>query len=97
MPKLTRQSTHVGTPRRAPPRNPKQARKAAAYKKKGAYGKRAKRQFKNARRPFVEGKRRSLEDCVADFGQYNSGTAPNGILNPMALDTTSKEFLYRNM
>ena len=63
-------------------------RKASAYKKKGAYGKRAKKQFKNARRPFVEGKRRSLEDCVADFGKYNSGTTPNGILNPMELDTT---------
>ena len=57
-------------------------------KKKGAYNPRNKRQFKNARRPFVEGKRRSLEDCVRDFGVYNSGSAPNGILNPLALDTT---------
>ena len=73
---LQRQSTYVN------PKFRKKAmpstRKAAAYKKKGAYGKRAKKQFKNARRPFVEGKRRSLEDCVRDFGQYNSGTAPNG-------------------
>ena len=57
-------------------------RKKNAYKKKGAYNPRNKRQFKNARRPFVEGKRRDLEDCVADFGHYNSGTVPNGVLNP---------------
>ena len=59
-----------------------------AYKKKGAYKPRAKRQFKNARRPFVEGKRRELADCVADFGTYNTSTEPNGIRNPMVLDTT---------
>lgn len=80
---LTRQSTHVGRPKKKAPARTKQA-----YKKRGAYKPRNKRQFKNARRPFVEGKRRSLEDCVSDFGQYNSGTAPNGILNPMQLDTT---------
>lgn len=82
---LARTRTHVD------PKFRKKAtatRKKSAYGKKGAYGKRNKRQFKNARRPFVEGKRRSLEDCVADFGQYNSGTTPNGILNPMQLDTT---------
>ena len=82
---LQRQTTYI---------NPKYkkkmttTRKASAYKKKGAYGRKAKKQFKNARRPFVEGKRRSLEDCVADFGKYNSGTTPNGVLNPMELDTT---------
>ena len=40
-------------------------RTTAAYKKKGAYGKRNKKQFKNARRPFVEGKTRSLTDVLA--------------------------------
>ena len=63
-------------------------RKSSAYKKKGAYKPRAKRQFKNARRPFVEGKRRELADAVRDFGTYNTSTTPNGVRNPMALDTT---------
>jgi hypothetical protein len=35
-----------------------------AYKKRGAYRKKAKRQFKNARRPFVEGKTRSIVDVL---------------------------------
>ena len=85
MPKLQRQRTHVAASHR---KKAAPSRAKSAYKKRGAYRPRAKRQFKNARRPFVEGKRRSLEDCVADFGHYNSGTEPNGILNPMALDTT---------
>jgi hypothetical protein len=63
-------------------------RKISAYKKRGAYGKKAKKQFKNARRPFVEGKRRSLEDVVEDFGVYSTDINPQGVRNPMALDTT---------
>lgn len=86
MPKLVRQSTHVAASHRKKSAAP--TRKAAAYKKRGAYGKRAKRQFKNARRPFVEGKRRELADCVADFGLYNTSTQPNGVRDPMRLDTT---------
>ena len=70
----------------------KAARTKAAYSKRGAYKPRNKKQFKNARRPFVEGKRRELADCVADFGVINQPTAgdfPNGVKNPMALDTTT--------
>jgi len=40
------------------------ARGKSAYKKKGAYRKKAKKQFKNARRPFVEGKTRSIVDVL---------------------------------
>ena len=76
---LRRQSTHVGRPK-------------GAYGKRGAYKPRAKKQFKNARRPFVEGKRRELADCVADFGVIDKpdpGNFPNGVRNPMLLDTTA--------
>lgn len=51
---MVRTSTRVGT----------KARPKYAYKKRGAYGRRAKKQFKNARRPFVEGKTRSLADVL---------------------------------
>lgn len=52
--RLVRTSTRVG----AAPRT------KYAYKKRGAYGRKAKRQFKNARRPFVEGKTRNLADVL---------------------------------
>lgn len=55
MPKLVRQRTNVGS---APSRG------KYAYKRKGAYRKKAKRQFKNARRPFVETKTRNLGDVL---------------------------------
>ena len=59
MPKLVRQRTHVGKPKGSAP-----SRGKYAYKRKGAYRKKAKKQFKNARRPFVEGKSRSIVDVL---------------------------------
>lgn len=41
------------------------SRTKGAYKKRGAYNSRNKKQFKNARRPFVEGKTRSLKDVLS--------------------------------
>ena len=73
------------TPGRRPAKA-KASRTKAAYSKRGAHKPRNKKQFKNARRPFVEGKRRELADCVADFGVINQPTAgdfPNGVKNPM--------------
>jgi hypothetical protein len=55
---LTRQTTYINPKFRK--KTMPSTRKKNAYKKKGAYNPRNKRQFKNARRPFVEGKRRSL-------------------------------------
>ncbi len=64
-----RQTTTVGKNGTAPSRG------KYAYKKRGAYRKKAKRQFKNARRPFVEGKTRSIVDVlksnVAEASQIN--------------------------
>lgn len=42
----------------------KVVRRNSAYKKTGAYKRNNKKQFKNARRPFVEGKTRSLKDVL---------------------------------
>ena len=87
---LVRQTTAVGLGPNA--RRKARARTKAAYSKRGAYKPRNKRQFKNARRPFVEGKRRELADCVADFwviDKPDPGNFPNGVRNPMLLDTTA--------
>lgn len=71
MPKLERQRTHVAPRKKAAP-----TRGKYAYKKRGAYNRRAKRQFKNARRPFVEGKTRSLADVLKQ-GLPDSAAPPD--------------------